>query len=246
MFHLLPVSGSRFLWICCFPHGMVQKMSLRCSKICNPSTSYPSRSRVSVFDRFCDSIPIRRIERFAAPVQDRVATGAYAAIHVDTLAMMPYVSTGHGASGRARPSEPDSTSEFAGCETGRRPGRSTHLIRRFKRSLFDRWCWPMTHCVTGPRRKSAFGVGRPTRAACVGGSQRRGLSKIHPRRIRPCRRRSCSLWAWVSRHNIDAAVCLATGRCFRRFVGTFPKRSCEWWVAMRTRVCLVWPVRALW
>ena len=108
-----------------------------------------------------------------------MATGAYAAIHVDTLAMMPYVPPDTALPVVLDLRAHDSTSEVPQAADGQEAkGRSTHLIRRFKRSLLDHWCWPMTHCVTVASEEERVRCERdPPGAACVGGSQRRGLSK---------------------------------------------------------------------
>ena len=136
MFHLLRFLGTAFLWICFPAQDGAEDVSALFKDVSVDVIPVPLQGS-SVFDRFCRFDPYPKSgSSGCCGSAGSVATGAYAAIHVDTLAMMPYVPTGHGASGRARPWTHDSTVRSAGCETGRRPkGRPTHLIRRFKAQL---------------------------------------------------------------------------------------------------------------
>lgn len=84
----------------------------------------------------------------AALVQERLATGEYGAVQVETLAMIPCVPSkmtvplvlGVWAYGEAQPSR----SLSGGTDA---VGRSTHMVRLIKTGLFDKYRWPATYCT---------------------------------------------------------------------------------------------------
>ena len=84
MFHLLRFLGSRFPVDLLFPaQDGAEDVSALFKDVSVDVIPVPLQGS-SVFDRFCRFDPYPKDRAVAAVVRDRVATGAYAAIHVDT------------------------------------------------------------------------------------------------------------------------------------------------------------------
>lgn len=225
MFHLLRFLGSRFPVDLLFPaQDGAEDVSALFKDVSVDVIPVPLQGS-SVFDRFCRFDPYPKDRAVAAVVRDRVATGAYAAIHVDTLAMMPYVPPDTALPVVLDLRAHDSTSEVRRLRDGQEAkGRPTHLIRRFKRSLLDRWCWPMTHCVTVASEEERVRCERahPGQRVLV------VPNGVDCQRIRPKSDQTMStpillfMGHMGVEHNIDAAVCLAT-EVFPAIRRDFPK-----------------------
>ncbi len=104
--------------------------------------------------------PYERDPGFAAAVRRRLASGAYAAVHVEKPAMLPYVPAGIRI--------PLILDTFAYGLTGalralrHEPGpmaRTRNLLRLVRFAAFDAFCWPATHCI--------LVVSEPDRQRCL-------------------------------------------------------------------------------
>lgn len=149
MLHLLRFLGSRFQVDVIAPalDGMEDAKRLL-QDVCAEIIFVPPQGP-GLIDRIGHVSPYGKDRALAAVVRERVASGAYGAIHVEKLTMIPYVPP-HVAVpvvldiwsyGQASP--------LRRLRNGSgTTGRSKQLVRRIKLGLFDRWCWPMTHCVT--------------------------------------------------------------------------------------------------
>ncbi len=149
MLHLLRFLGSRFQVDVIAPalDGMEDAKRLL-QDVCAEMIFVPPQGP-GLIDRIGHVSPYGKDRALAAVVRERVASGAYGAIHVEKLAMIPYVPAQV-----AVPVVLDiwsyvqaSPLRILGNGSGT-TGRSKQLVRRIKLGLFDRWCWPMTHCVT--------------------------------------------------------------------------------------------------
>lgn len=98
----------------------------------------------SLFDRFWTVGSYPKDRAVTSVVQERLAGGAYGAIHVNSLSMMPYVPEDS-----TRPVILDLQLPSSELPQGpRSASRSKHVLHRLTHRLVDRWCWPTTHCVT--------------------------------------------------------------------------------------------------
>jgi glycosyltransferase involved in cell wall biosynthesis len=92
--------------------------------------------------------PYEKDPTLADSVRRRLASGAYAAVHVEKPAMLPYLPAGT--------SVPIILDTFAYGLTGgvralrNEPGlivRARNLLRLIRSAAFDAFCWPATHCI---------------------------------------------------------------------------------------------------
>jgi len=92
--------------------------------------------------------PYEKDPALADSVWRRLASGAYAAVHVEKPAMLPYLPAGT--------SVPIILDTFAYGLTGgvralrNEPGlivRARNLLRLIRSAAFDAFCWPATHCI---------------------------------------------------------------------------------------------------
>jgi glycosyltransferase involved in cell wall biosynthesis len=92
--------------------------------------------------------PYERDPALAKTIQERLASHAYAAVHVEKPAMLPYVSNtvgipivldtfAYGLAGAVR-----ALRHERGVFT-----RARNLLRLARFAAFDAWCWPETHCI---------------------------------------------------------------------------------------------------
>jgi glycosyltransferase involved in cell wall biosynthesis len=92
--------------------------------------------------------PYERDPALARTIQERLANHAYAAVHVEKPAMLPYVSGtvdipivldtfAYGLTGAVR-----ALRHERGVLT-----RARNLVRLARFAAFDAWCWPETYCI---------------------------------------------------------------------------------------------------
>lgn len=225
MIHLLRFLGCRFPVDVIVPaQDAADDVSHLLSDVSIDVTSVPLQGP-GLFDRLCRISPYSKDRALASVVEERLARGMYAAIHVDTLSMMPYVPEGtvlpvvldlpsHGL-----------VSEFRRLRGGQQAaGRSNQLIARLKFRMFDRWCWPTTHCVTVASEEARIRCERAhhgQRVLVV--SNGVDCQTIRPKSDQVMRS-PLLLFAgdMGAEHNIEAAVCLAT-EVFPAIRREFPK-----------------------
>ncbi|MBX3345937.1 MAG: glycosyltransferase [Nitrospira sp.] len=225
MLHLLRFLGSRFPVDVIVPaKDAAEEVSHPVKDVSVNVTTVPLQGP-RLLDRFCRISPYSKDRALTSAVQERLASGAYAAIHVDTLSMMPYVPEDTVLPVVLDLRSPSLVSEFRRLRGGQRSaGRSNQLIRALMFRLFDRWCWPTTHCVTVASEEDRIRCERahPGQRVLVvpnGVDCRTFLPKPDQVMRTPLLLFTGDMGA---EHNIEAAVCLAT-EVFPAIRREFPK-----------------------
>ncbi|MBS0172090.1 MAG: glycosyltransferase [Nitrospira sp.] len=219
MLHLLRFLGSRFLVDLIVPAqaGAEEAASL-VNDVCGV-TSVPLQGP-SLFDRFRRIGSYSKDRALASVVHERLACGAYGAIHVNTLSMMPYVPEDS-----ALPIVLDLQSSSGEMQQGpRSASRSSQAIHRLTHRFVDQWYWPMTHCVTVPLEEDRIRCERahPGQRVLV------VPNSVDCRQIRPKPNQVMASPILLftgdmgAEHNIEAAMSLAT-EVFPAIRREFPK-----------------------
>ncbi|MBA5871969.1 MAG: glycosyltransferase [Nitrospira sp. CR2.1] len=213
MVHLLRFLGSRFPVDVIVPvRDAADELSQVFSEAAIDVTAVPLQGP-RLLDRLCPISPYSKDRALTSVVQERVASGAYGAIHVDTLSMMAYVPEDTVLPVVLDLRFPSQASEFRRLRGGQQGiGRSNRLIHRLKLRVFDRWWWPTTHCVTVASEEERIRCERahPGQRVLV------VPNGVDCRAIRPkpdqVLRSPILLFTgdMGAEHNIDAAVSLAT------------------------------------
>lgn len=148
MLHLLRFLGSRFHVDLVAPaHDGVEDAQRLLKDVCAEMVFVPPQGPGFLY-RIGHVGPYVKDRALAAVVRERLASGEYGAVHVEKPAMIPYVPP-HvtvplvldiWAYGLAGPLRVLRTSTGA-------VSRSRQLVRLIKLGLFNRYCWPATHCV---------------------------------------------------------------------------------------------------
>ncbi len=149
MLHVLRFLGSRFQVDLIAPELEGSEDARRLLKDVCAEMTFVTPQRPGLLDRIGHVSPYAKDRGLAGVVRERVASGAYGAIHVEKLSMIPYVPAQTAVPvvldiwsyGLASPLRILSNA-------GGVAGGSKQLVRRVKLGLFDRWCWPMAYCVT--------------------------------------------------------------------------------------------------
>ena len=149
MLHLLRFLGSRF------PVDLIapavdgwQDAQRSLQSVCAETTFVPPQGP-GLLDRLGRVSPYAKDRALASVVRERLASGVHGAVHVEKLGMMaslppqmaiPVVLDiwSYGLPG------PLGIFTKGGGTTG----RPKPFVRRLKLGLYDRWCWPLTSCVT--------------------------------------------------------------------------------------------------
>lgn len=213
MLHLLRYLGSRFPVDVIVPaRDAADDVSQLLSEVSIDVTTVPLQGP-RLFDRLCRISPYSKDRALTSVVQERLASGAYAAIHVDTLSMMPYVPEDTRLPVVLDLRSSRQVSEFRRLRGGRQAtGGSNQLIRQLQFRLFDQWCWPTTHCMTVASEEERIRCERahPEQRVLV------VPNGVDCRTIRPkpdqVMRSPLLLFTgdMAAEHNVEAAVCLAT------------------------------------
>lgn len=225
MFHLLRFLGSRFSVDLIVPgHNAADAVSHVLNDVCSQVTSVPLLGP-GLFDRLCRVSPYPKDRALASVVHDRLASGMYAAIHVETLSMMPYVPEDTSLPVVLDLRTQSLSGEFRRLPEGQQSvGGLSHLIPRLRFRLFNRWCWPSTHCVTVASEEDRIRCERahPGQRVLVVPN---GIDcqKIRPK---PGHGMASPILLFTGdmgvEHNIEAAICLAT-EVFPTIRREFPK-----------------------
>ena len=144
MLHLLRFLGSRFQVDLIAPELEGSDDARRLLKDVCAEMTFVTPQRPGLLDRIGHVSPYAKDRGLAGVVRERVVSGAYGAIHVEKLSMIPYVPAQTAVPvvldiwsyGLASPLRILSNA-------GGVAGGSKQLVRRVKLGLFDRWCWPM-------------------------------------------------------------------------------------------------------
>ena len=149
MLHLLRFLGSRFQVDLIAPATDGWEDAQRSLEgVCGETRFVPPQGP-GVLDRIGRVSPYAKDRALASVVRERIASGLYGAVHVEKLGMMPSLPAqiaipvvldvwSYGLSSPLRIFK-----SISGTT-----GRPTPLVRRLKLGLYDRWCWPITSCVT--------------------------------------------------------------------------------------------------
>ncbi len=149
MLHVLRFLGSRFQVDLIAPALEGAEEAQRLLKDACSEMTFVTPQDAGLLDRIGQVSPYGKDRALGAVVRERLASGAYGAIHVEKLAMAPYVPAQTAVPvvldiwSYGLPS-PLRILRYGGGTTA----RSTQLVRRIKLGLFDRWCWPQAYCIT--------------------------------------------------------------------------------------------------
>lgn len=148
MFYMARFLGERFAVDLVAPTGEGAEKSERLLKgICSEVEFVPP-SPGTLRRRLLRLGPYEKDPALSETVQRRLATRAYAAIHVEKPAMLPYLprnlqvpvvldTFAYGLTGALR-----ALRHGAGLLT-----RARNLLRLIRHAAFDAFCWPQTHCI---------------------------------------------------------------------------------------------------
>ena len=148
MLHLLRFLGSRFHVDLIAPaHEGMEDAQRLLKDVCAEMVFVPPQ-RPRLLDRIGHVGPYAKDRALAALVRERLASGEYGAVQVEKSSMLPYVPPNitvplvldvwsYGL--------PSPLRVLRAVNGG--AGRSRQLIRLIKLGLFNRYCWPATHCV---------------------------------------------------------------------------------------------------
>ncbi len=219
MYHQLRFLGSRFLVDLIVPaqDGAEHAASLL-NEVCDV-TAVPLRGP-GLFDRLWSISAYPKDRALASVVHERLAGGAYGAIHVNSLSMMPYVPEHNRL-----PVILDLQSPRGDMQQGpQSAGCSNRAIHRLTHRIVDRWYWPTTHCVTVASEEDRIQCERthPGQRVLV------VPNGVDCQQIRPKPNQVMTSPMLLftgdmdEEHNIEAAVCLAT-EVFPAIRREFPK-----------------------
>lgn len=149
MLHLLRFLGNRFQVDLIAPavDGWEDAQGLL-QGVCSETTFVPPHGP-GLLGRISRVSPYGKDRALASAVHERLASGVYSAVHVEKLGMIPCLPAQ-----TAVPVVLDIWSYGLASPLrilrsgGGTIGRPKQLVRRLKLGLYDRWCWPLTNCVT--------------------------------------------------------------------------------------------------
>ncbi|GAB1723141.1 MAG: putative Glycosyl transferase, group 1 [Nitrospira sp.] len=149
MLHLLRFLGSRFQVDLIAPavDGWEEAQRVLQS-VCSETTFVPSQGP-GLLDRIGRVSPYGKDRALASVVRERLASGVYGAVHVEKLGMIPSLPPQTAVPVVLDIWSYGLPSPLRILRSGGGPtGRPKQLVRRFKLGMYDRWCWPLTYCVT--------------------------------------------------------------------------------------------------
>lgn len=149
MLHLLRFLGSRYPVDLIAPAVDGWEEAQRLLKGACAETTFVPPQGPAFLDRIGRISPYAKDQALAAVVHERLASGVYGAVQVETLGMIPSLPAqtqvpvvldiwSYGLPSTLRILR----------SAGETIGRPKQLVRRLKLGLYDRWCWPSTYCVT--------------------------------------------------------------------------------------------------
>lgn len=149
MLHLLRFLGSRFQVDLIAPALDGAEDAQRLLKdVCAEMIFVPPQGP-GFLDRIGQVSPYVKDRGLAAVVHERLASGQYGAVQLEKPAMIPYLPPQIPVPVVLDVWSYSSTSPLRILRSrGGATGRSRQLVRLIKVGIFDRFRWPMTHCVT--------------------------------------------------------------------------------------------------
>ncbi|MCC7214820.1 MAG: glycosyltransferase, partial [Nitrospira sp.] len=149
MLHLLRFLGSRFQVDLIAPALDGAEDAQRLLKDVCAETMFVPQQGPGFLDRIGQVSPYVKDRALAAVVRERLASGQYGAVHLEKPAMIPYLPPHVSVPVVLDVWSYSSTSPLRILRgVGGATGRSRQLVRLIKVGIFDRFRWPMTHCVT--------------------------------------------------------------------------------------------------
>lgn len=149
MLHLLRFLGSRYQVDLIAPAVDGWEEAQRSLQgVCAEATFVPPQGP-GLLDRLGQVSPYVKDRALASVVRERLASGVYGAVHVEKLGLIASLPPQ-----MAIPVVLDIWSYGLPSPLGifknggGRAGRPKPFVRRLKLGLYDRWCWPLTSCVT--------------------------------------------------------------------------------------------------
>ncbi|ULA68503.1 MAG: Putative Glycosyl transferase, group 1 [Nitrospira sp.] len=148
MLHLLRFLGSRFQVDLIAPavDGWQDAQRLL-QGVCAETTFVPPQGP-GLLDRIGRVSPYGKDRALASVVRERLASGAYGAVHVEKLGMIPSLPAQNAIPVVLDIWSYGQLSPLRILTGGGAAGRPKQLVRRLKVGWYDRWCWPLTYCVT--------------------------------------------------------------------------------------------------
>lgn len=148
MLHLLRFLGSRFQVDLIAPASEGWEEAQRSLQGVCAETMFVRPRGPGLLDRIGRVTPYAKDRALASVVRERLASGVYGAVHVEKLGMMPSLPAqmaipvvldmwSFGLSPLRILTSVEGTT-----------GRSRQLVRRLKLGWYERWYWPLIHCVT--------------------------------------------------------------------------------------------------
>ena len=148
MLHLLRFLGNRFQVDLIAPAVDGWQDAQRFLQgVCVETTFVPPQG-AGLLDRIGRVSPYGKDRALASVVRERLASGVYGAVHVEKLGMIPSLPAQTAIPVVLDIWSYGQPSPWQILTGGGRAGQPKQLVRRLKVGWYDRWCWPMTYCVT--------------------------------------------------------------------------------------------------
>ncbi|MCS6297352.1 MAG: glycosyltransferase [Nitrospira sp.] len=148
MLHLLRFLGSRFQVDLIAPAVDGWQDAQRLLQGVCPETTFVPPQGPGLLDRIGRVSPYGKDRALASVVRERLASGVYGAVHVEKLGMIPSLPAQTAIPVVLDIWSYGQPSPLRILTGGGAAGRPKQLVRRLKVGWYDRWCWPLTYCVT--------------------------------------------------------------------------------------------------